>query len=70
MSEPQILIPNLNEIMQEYAENEEEATLELQAVAVQEERPKERAKTYQPPAEERKIKRKRQSKKRKIQKMN
>ena len=57
MSEPHILIPNLNEIMEEYAENEEEATLNSQAVVFQEERPDERAETKQPPAEKRKRKR-------------
>ena len=50
MSEPKILIPNLNEIMEVYAENEEKATLELQMVVVQEERPEERVEIEQPPA--------------------
>ena len=57
MYEPLILIPNMNEIMEEYAKNEEVATLELQAVAIQEERPEERAETEQPPIEKRKRKR-------------
>ena len=42
MSEQQSLIPNLNEIMEEYDGGEEETTLELHAVAVQEERAKTR----------------------------
>ena len=65
MFEPQILIPNLNEIMEEYAENEEEATLECQAIVVQEERPEERVETEQLPVEKRK--RKRNTKEEKIE---
>ena len=37
MSELQSLIPNLNEIMEEYVENEEEATPELQIMVMQKE---------------------------------
>ena len=47
------MIRNLNEIMEEYTKNEEEPTLELQAVAVQEERLEERVEIEQQPAEER-----------------
>ena len=57
MSELQNLIPNLNEIMEEYAENKEEANLELQSKDVQEDRPKARIETEQPPNEGRKRKR-------------
>ena len=38
MSEQQSLIPNLNEIMEEYVGVEEETTLELHTIAIQEER--------------------------------
>ena len=37
MSEPSNLIPNLNEIIEEYIENKEEAIQEVQSRAVQEE---------------------------------
>ena len=63
MSKQQSLIPNLNEIMEEYVENEEEATLELQIMVMQEERketkqPSEvRKETEQPVEESRKRKR-------------
>ena len=57
MFEQQSLITNLNKIMEEYIENEEEATLELQVVFVQEERLEERAETEQLPTENRKRKR-------------
>ena len=48
---------NLNEIMEEYAENKEEANLELRSEDVQEDRPKARTETEQPPDEGRKRKR-------------
>ena len=38
MSESLSLIPNLNEIMEEYVGNEEETTQELQMIVIQEER--------------------------------
>ena len=38
MFEQQSLIPNLNELMEEYAGSEEEATSELQIVATKQER--------------------------------
>ena len=63
MSKQQQLIPNLNEIMEEYAGNEEEATPELQTLATQEERSEESAKTKQPPKESRKRKRNAEEKK-------
>ena len=53
MSEQLSLIPNLNEIMEEYIGNEEEATLELQIRVMQEERKE----TEQPIEESRKRKR-------------
>ena len=56
MSEPQNLIPNLNEMMEEYTENEEDANPKLQLEdvhensqleAVHENRPKARTETEQ-----------------------
>ena len=48
MSEPLNLVPNLNEIMEEYAKREEEAVQETQAEIVQEEeRDEARAKVEQ-----------------------
>ena len=47
----------MNEITEEYARGEEEATLELQTVATQEERAKTRTETEQPQEESRKRKR-------------
>ena len=38
MFELQSLIPNLNEIMEEYVGNEEEVTIELQIMVMQDER--------------------------------
>ena len=57
MSEQQSLIPNLNELMEEYARSEEEATPKLQIVATQQERSKPRTETEQSPQEGRKRKR-------------
>ena len=58
MSEQQKLIPNLNEMMEESIEvSGEEATPELQIVAIQEERAKTRTETEQPQEEIRKRKR-------------
>ena len=51
MSKQQSLIPNLNEIIKEYAGSEEETTLELQTIVTQEEQPEVRTKT-EPPIEE------------------
>ena len=45
------MIPNLNEIMEEYAEMEEEATLEKQIIVVDHEVPEVRIET-EPPVEE------------------
>ena len=53
MSEQQSLIPNLNEIMEEYVGNEEEVTPELQIMVMKEERKE----TEQPVEESRKRKR-------------
>ena len=47
MSEQQNLILNLNKIMEEYAGGEEEVTLELQILSIQEERAKTRTETEQ-----------------------
>ena len=55
MFEPSNLIPNLNEIMEEYVEMEEEAVQEAQSGAVQEEeRPVAITETEQPTEETRK----------------
>ena len=45
MSEQQSLIPNLNEIIEEYAEMEEGITLKLQTTEIQYEVPEERVET-------------------------
>ena len=47
MSEQQNLFLNLNKIMEEYAGGEEEVTLELQILSIQEERAKTRTETEQ-----------------------
>ena len=57
MSEQQILIPNLNEIMEEYVGSEEEATQEIHTIVTQEERHETRTETEQPLEERRKRKR-------------
>ena len=58
MSDPSNLIPKLNEIMEEYAEVEEEVVQETQSRAVQEEeRPEARTEIEQPTEETRKRKR-------------
>ena len=57
MSKQYSLIPNLNEIMEEYVGSEEEATQELQTVVTQEERLEVRTKTEKPLKEKRNRKR-------------
>ena len=58
MFEPSNLILNINEIMEEYVENEEEAIQKLQSGAVQKEEQEEtRTETEQPTKETRKKKR-------------
>ena len=57
MSEQQILIPNLNEIMEEYVGSEEEAMQELHTIVTQEEIHEARTETEQPLEERRKRKR-------------
>ena len=58
MPEQQNLIPNLNEMMEEYVGiSGEEATLELQTVTVQEEGVEERTEVEYPSEENRKRKR-------------
>ena len=56
MSEPSNLVPNLNEIMEEYTEREEETVQATQA-KIEEERAEARAKPEQPVEETRKRKR-------------
>ena len=58
MSEPLYLIPNLNEIVEEYTEREEEAVQPTQAETGQEEnRAESRTEVEQPAEEKRKMKR-------------
>ena len=57
MFEQQSLIPNLNEIMEEYAGSEGKAALELQTMVIEEEMLKERAKIGEQVEEGRKRKR-------------
>ena len=56
MSAQQCLIPNLNEIMEEYAGSEEDAILELQNRENEKSVPKERTETKPPTKEGRKRK--------------
>ena len=58
MSDPSNLVPNLNEIMEEYAKMEEEAIQATQAeIGQEEERAKSRVEVEQPTKETRKRKR-------------
>ena len=70
MSEQQTLIPNLNEIMEEYAEIAEETTLELHTTEVEQEVPDEGTKMEAQAEERRKIKMKEEREKKHGEEVN